>query len=132
MDIAQDGGGVFLEMNATSFVGVAVMLAAFCCRATEVDVSVKSSPQTIVVNNDGEEAQPTIYVVGQTDASTQPLKHTVAPTLNDVRLCERMLSQASLILRPDGAHYPHVIAADIIGTIRRLWPLYLQCLMYRS
>ena len=58
MDLAPDGGGVFLEMNARLTICIAV-LVTFCCHAAEVHVMVASSPQTVVVNNDGEQAQPT-------------------------------------------------------------------------
>jgi len=98
-------------------------LATLCLGAAEVDMPVTSSPQTVVVNNDGEEVKPTIYVVGQTDASAQPLRHTVGPTLNGVRLCERMLSQAVLILRPDGAGtYGYRAGFELFPEPVTLWP----------
>ncbi|MBI5686151.1 MAG: hypothetical protein HZC54_13845 [Verrucomicrobia bacterium] len=98
-------------------------LASLCCHAAEVDVTVTSSPQAVVVNNDGDEAKPTIYLMGQTDASAQPPRHTLGPTLNGVRLCERMLSQAVLILRSDGTGtYGYRAGFELFPEPITLWP----------
>jgi hypothetical protein len=109
-------------MNAPLFIYTTLLLA-LCCHAAEVDVAITSSPQTIVVNNDGEEAQPTIYVIGQTDVYAQPPRHTLGPTLNGVRLCERMLSQAMLCLRPDGTGtYGYRAGFELFPEPITLWP----------
>jgi hypothetical protein len=111
-------------MNAgfLTFLG-SLALAALCCHAAEMDVMVTSSSHAVVVNNDGDKAQPMIYIVGQTDASVQPPRHTVGPTLDGVRLCERMLSQASLILRPDGTGtYGYRAGFEFFPEPITLWP----------
>lgn len=109
-------------MNARFAICVA-LLVALCCRAAEMDVSVTSSPQTVAVNNDGEEVKPTFYLVGQTDASAQPPRHTLGPALNGVRLCDRMLSQAVLILRPDGTGtYGYRAGFELFPEPITLWP----------
>ncbi|MDP7252764.1 MAG: hypothetical protein QGF00_24380 [Planctomycetota bacterium] len=71
-------------------------------RASEADLRMSRSEETFEVVNEFAQDTPTVYIVGITDRKAKPRRHTSGVTLNGLRLSEKMLSRAVLILRPDG------------------------------
>ena len=79
------------------------ILISMChASAGEIDVRLNQPKQSVTVANPGPSIAPTVYIVGQPDRTTSPVRKTKGVTLNGVRLAETLLSESVLILRPDG------------------------------
>jgi len=79
-----------------------VLISTCHALAGEIDVQLNQAKQPVIVENPGPPVVPTVYIVGQPDRTTSPVRKTKGVTLNDVRLTDTLLSESVLILRPDG------------------------------
>ena len=88
---------------------LSTMCAAACCMFSvagwggEAELLLEEQSHNWVVEDPGPAVVPTIYIVGQPDRSTQPVRKTKGITLGGVRLCETLLSESVMILYPDGS-----------------------------